>query len=155
MTVSLHQRRVEYEYHRETAGMTVEEFERACGLPPFSIVPAARRAKGPGTDGWLMYEPDTRAAALAEEDRQMTCLRALGVPLKQVAALYDCHFSRVNKRVDGHVLDPGQRAAFRDVRAEENRQMVCLRRLGLSLKAVGAQFGCTGMNAWRRTRGLP
>ena len=90
-------RLAEYTVARDAHGMTVEEWERAQGLPPFSVVPTARGARCPSEDGWFMY--GDRAAVIAEEDRQMRCLRALGLTLHQIAALYDTHFNRVHKRV--------------------------------------------------------
>ncbi len=151
--LSLAQRRSEYAIARDTAGMTVEEYERACGLPPFSIVPAARSAKGPGGDGWFMYWD--REAAVSEEERQMACLRALGMSIETIASLYGCHHTRIYRRIDGKPShDPEGIAARRAERAEENRQMACLRRLGLRLSEIGALFGCTGVNIYVRTKML-
>ncbi len=153
--LTLAQRQESYAYHRDNAGMTVEEFERAHGLPPFSIVPSARRARGPEADGWLIYDPETRAEALAEEARQIACLRALDIPQETIAWLYDSGPPRVRHR--GESLSSRNRegaARRRAAREEAYRQMACLRALGLRLKDVAALYGSSSVHVWRKTRGL-
>lgn len=86
-----------YAHARDYYGMTVEEWERSEGLPPFTVAPHARSARSPGEDGWFMYAD--RDAAIEEEDRQMVCLRALGFTLITIVNLYRSNMSRVHKRV--------------------------------------------------------
>lgn len=86
-----------YSYARDLDGMTIEEWEAAQGLPPFSVAPNARAARNPGEDGWFMYTD--RASIIAEEDRQIQCLYALGLTLRDIAGLYSTSFNRIHKRV--------------------------------------------------------
>ncbi len=54
----------QYENARDDRGLTVEEFERAMGLPPFSVCPQARHARTPGAFGYFMYpREDTKKPA--------------------------------------------------------------------------------------------
>ena len=99
--MKLHERRAAYEHHRETSGMTVEEWEVACGLPPFSTYPVARGARHPSSDGFFMYSPALKEAAFKEEDRQMTCLLLMGFSYREVGALFSCSMMRVYNRLPG------------------------------------------------------
>jgi len=97
----LHERQADYEHCRDREGMTVEEWERATGFPPFSVYPAARGARHPSSDGFFMYAPEVRSAAVEEEDRQMTCLLLMGLSYREVGALFHCSMMRVWKRLPG------------------------------------------------------
>ena len=65
----LHERQADYEHCRDREGMTVEEWERATGFPPFSVYPAARGARHPSSDGFFMYAPEVRSAAVERSAR--------------------------------------------------------------------------------------
>ena len=59
-------------------GETVQEWETAMGLPPYTVYPGARRAQE-GAIGFGMYSEAYLASWHEETKRVVACLRALGL----------------------------------------------------------------------------
>ena len=102
------QKREWYANARETTGLTVEEWETAMGLPPYSVCPGARNARTPGQEGYFMYTPAARVEIEAEENRQMTCLLSLGMKYREVAEIFTMHYSTLYRRCPGLGSREGQ-----------------------------------------------
>lgn len=147
MTVSLAHRQYAYEQARDVDGLTVAEWEAANGLPPFSVYPTARGAWKPSHDMFAMYAPDEREAALVEDERQMECLRSLGIAVGDIAELFHCPYAYAWKK-----SGKPQKTNAVELRLAEAREMAALRSSGMKLREIAALYKCSIPGVWGRLR---
>ena len=87
----------DYEATGLALGITVQEWEEARGLPPFTVYPHARFVRTEKEVGYHMYSHRRLTSSTGaqfhmrtdeEESRQIKCLVALGVKYRDIGALF-------------------------------------------------------------------